>query len=125
MGGSTLWLAGAGAILGSLATAYISGDRPSRRQVLVLNSISCGLLGVLLGAPSLSLSAFAPLVLGFLWATSPLTWMFLPWTGVHDRRRVVRTALQFASVAAVNLAFGGAFALAGFLAARVLLLQGN
>lgn len=124
LGGSTLWLAGAGAILGSLVTVYIWAHRPSRRQVLAVNAISCGLLGVLLGAPSLLLSPFALLTLGFLCATSPLAWVFMPWAVVDDRSGAVRIALRIASMAAVHLAIGGAFALAGFVAASGLYLIG-
>lgn len=122
---SALPLAGVGTILGSFVAAYICANSPSRRQFLVINALACALLGGLLGAPTPSLNYLLPVALGFLAATSPMTWVLLPWPGVHDRRDAVRRAVQVASATAVHLAVGAAFALAGFLAASGLHVVGG
>lgn len=89
---------------------------PSTRLVLAVNSGACAVLGALAGCPG-SHSVLTPLVVGFVSTSAPLTSVFLPCPPIEARAEAIRFAGRIGGLLALNLLYGTAFAMVGFLMA--------
>lgn len=87
---------------------------PSTRLVTAVNGCACALLGALTAYPHFD-PVLTPLVAGFLSTAAPLTSVFLPWPAIETMSEAMRFAGRVGGLLALNLLYGTAFAIVGFL----------
>ena len=104
-------LGGAGAA-GVLSLFYYR--LPSTRLVTAVNGGGCALLGALMAYPHPH-PLLTPLVAGFLSTAAPLTSVFLPWPAIETMSEAIGFAGRVGGLLALNLLYGAAFAMVGFL----------
>jgi Na+/H+-translocating membrane pyrophosphatase len=103
-----------GGASGAVALSWLCYRLPSWRLVTAINGAACALLAALTTYPHAQL-VLTPLAAGFLSTAAPLTSVFLHQPTIET----VSDALQFAGrvggLLALNLLYGVAFAMVGFL----------
>lgn len=104
-------LGGAGA---AVVLSWFYSRLPSTRLVVAVNSVSCAVLGALAGCPH-SHSVLTPLAVGFVATSAPLTSVFLSFPAIETRSEAIRFAGHVGAILALNLLYGAAFAMVGFL----------
>lgn len=87
---------------------------PSTRLVAAVNGGACALLAALTTYPHPH-PVLTPLVAGFLSTAAPLTAVFLPWPAIETTSEALRFAGRVGGLLALNLLYGAAFAMVGFL----------
>ncbi len=88
---------------------------PSLRLLTGVNCGACALLGALMVYPR-SHPVPTDLVAGFLSTAAPLTSVFMPWPTIETISEAIRFAGRVGGLLALNLLYGAAFAMVGFLA---------
>jgi hypothetical protein len=103
-----------GGACGAVALAWLCYRLRSWRLVTAIDGAACALLAALTAYPHSQL-VLTPLAAGFLSTVAPLTSVFLHRPAIET----VSDALQFAGrvggLLALNLLYGAAFAMVGFL----------
>lgn len=87
---------------------------PSTWLITAVNSGACALFGGLMACPHPH-PVLTPLAGGFASTAAPLTSVFLPWPAIETFCEAIRFAGRVAGVLALNLLYGAAFAMVGFL----------
>ncbi|MGA7052521.1 MAG: hypothetical protein WBZ37_14860 [Mycobacterium sp.] len=104
----------AGGAAASVVLSFLYFRLPSPRQVIAINGGVCALLAALTVYPH-SLPVLTPLVAGFLSTAAPLTSVFRRRPAIETMSEAIQFAGRVGGLLALNLVYGAAFAMVGFL----------
>lgn len=88
--------------------------QPSIRLVIAGNCGACALVAALTVYPHYY-PVLTPVAAGFLSTAAPLTSVFQPWPAIETMSEALRFAARVGGLLALNLLYGTAFAMVGFL----------